>query len=105
MIRGEVRIDSASLGLAQSQPPQEILNFDYFQPTICYKLRVEVSQPDAQNIIKLNAYAVTEKDKACAMIPVSTPLKASLNIGSYPKGHYSVWVNDIKAGRIASNKM
>ena len=102
MIRGEVRINTTSLVLAQSQPPQEIVNFDYFQPTICHKLRVEVSQPDAQNNIKLNAYAMTEKDKACAMIAVSTPLKASLNFGSYPKGHYIVWANNIKVGEFDS---
>jgi hypothetical protein len=102
MLRGDLRIDSASLALAQSQPPQAILNLAYFQPTPCYKLRVEVSQPDAQNRINLSAYAVTEKDKACTLMALATPLHATLNLGSFPKGHYSVWLNGNKVGEFDS---
>jgi hypothetical protein len=99
MLRGDVRIDSSSLALAQSQVT---VNFAYFQPTPCFQLRVEVSQPDTQNRINLNAYAVTEKDKACALMALSTPLHASLNLASYPKGHYSVWLNDSKVDEFDS---
>jgi hypothetical protein len=102
MLRGDVQIDSASLQIAKSQPPQVTLNFAYFQPTPCFQLRVEVSQPDAQNQINVTAYAVTEKDKACALMALSTPLQASLNLGSYPQGHYSVSVNGTKAGEFDS---
>ena len=93
LMRGEVRIDSSALSLAKSQPPQVMLNFDYFQPTPCYKLRVEVGQPDSQNRINVDAYALAEKDKVCTLMALSTPLHASLNLGSFPKGHYSVWLN------------
>lgn len=102
MMRGDLRIDSASLALALSQPPQVMVNFAYFQPTPCYKLRVEVSRPDAQNRIDLNAYAVTEKDKPCTLMALATPLKASLNLGSFPKGHYSVWLNGNKVDEFDS---
>jgi hypothetical protein len=102
MLRGDVRIDSASLALAESQPPQVTVNFAYFQPTPCFKLRVEVSQPDAQNQINLSTYAVTEKDRACALMALSTPLQASLNLGSFPKGHYSVWLNGNKVDEFNS---
>ena len=99
MLRGDIRIDSASLA---SQPPLEVLNFAYFQPTPCFHLRVEVGAPDSQNRVNVNAYAVTEKDKACTLMALSTPLKASLSLGSYPKGHYSVYVNGTKAGEFDS---
>lgn len=99
MLRGDLRLDSSSLAVAQSQVT---VNFAYFQPTPCFKLRVEVSQPDSQNRINLNAYAVTEKDKACALMALSTPLQASLNLGSYPKGHYSVWLNGSKVDEFDS---
>ena len=102
MLRGDLRIVSATLALAQSQPRQVMVNFDYFQPTPCYKLRIEVSQPDAQNRINLSAYAVTEKDKACTLMALSTPLHASLNLGSFPKGHYSVWLNGSKVDEFDS---
>jgi hypothetical protein len=93
MMRSDIRIDSASLALAQSQPPQVTVNFGYFPPTPCHKLRVEVSQPDAENRINLSAYGVIEKDKACALMALSTPIQASLNLGSFAKGHYSLWLN------------
>ena len=96
MLRGDLRIASASLALARSQPSRVTVNFAYFPPTPCYQLRVEVPQPDAQNRINLSAYGVTEKDKACVLMAPSTPLQASLNIGSFPKGDYSVWLNGNK---------
>jgi hypothetical protein len=102
MARGDLHIDSASLALTQSQPPQVTVNFAYFQPTPCFQLRVEVSQPDAKNHINLSAYAVTEKDKACALMALSTPLHASLNLGSFAKGHYSVWLNGNKVDEFDS---
>ena len=92
-----ITIDSSSLSLTQS-PPQVTLDFAYFKPTPCFQLRVVVSQPDAQNRINVKAYAVAEKDKACTLMALATPLKASLNLGSFPKGHYSVWLNDVKVG-------
>jgi hypothetical protein len=54
---------------------------------------VEVSQPDAQNRINVTAYAVAEKDKACTLMALATPLQANLNLGSFLQGHYSLWLN------------
>ncbi len=102
MRRDEVTIDSASLMLAESEPIQVTLNFAYFQPTPCHQLRVEVSMPDSQNHINLKAYALTERDKACTLMALATPLDASLNLGTFPKGHYSVWLNDAMVGEFDS---
>jgi len=33
---------------------------------------------------------------------LATPLRASLNLGSFPYGHYSVWLNAVKAGEFDS---
>ena len=102
MMRGDIRVDSADVSLAKSNPPQVMLHFAYFQPTPCYSLRVEPSQPDAQNQFHISAYAVAEKDKPCAMMALATPLQANLNLGSYPHGHYSVWLNSAKVGEFDS---
>jgi len=102
LMRGEITVDSSSLVAAESQPPQEMLNLAYFQPTPCFQLRVEVSQPDAQNRINVTAYAVAEKDKPCSLMAIATPLQASLNLGSYPTGHYSVWLNGTEVGQFDS---
>ena len=102
LLRDEIKIDSATLNPTMTQPGQVTLDFAYFQPTPCHQLRVEVSKPDAQKRINVSAYAVAEKDKACALMALATPLQASLNLGSFRHGHYSVWLNGAKAGEFDS---
>jgi len=91
-----IQIDSASLAIRESQPPQVSLNIDYFPPTPCHKLRVVVNQPDAQNRMDIKAYTVVEKDKPCNLMALATPLHVSLDLGKFPTGHYSIWLNDEK---------
>ena len=98
LMAGDITVDSASVFVAESQPPQLMVNFAYFQPTPCYQLRVEVSGPDAGNQINLKAYAVSEKDKPCTLMALATPLQASLNLGSLPKGHYTISLNGNQIG-------
>jgi hypothetical protein len=102
LMAGDITVDSASVFMAKSQPPQLMVNFAYFQPAPCYQLRVEVSNPNDQNRIDLKAYAVAEKDKPCALMALSTPLQASLNLGSLPKGHYAVVLNGDRIGEFDS---
>jgi len=99
---GDITVDSSSVFLAKSQPPQVTVNFAYFQPTPCYQLRVEISAPDTDHRINLKAYAVAEKDKACTLMALATPLQASLNLGSFPSGHYTVLLNDNQIGEFDS---
>ena len=102
LMTGDLTIDSSSVFLAKSQPPQVMVNFAYFQPTPCYQLRVEISEPDAAKHINLKAYAAAEKDKPCALMALSTPLQASLNLGSFPGGHYFVVLNGNQIGEFDS---
>ena len=102
LMAGDINVDSSSVFLAKSQPPQVMVNFAYFQPTPCYQLRVEISGPDDQDQISLKAYAVAEKDKPCALMALATPLQASLNLGSYPSGHYKVLLNGDQIGEFDS---
>ena len=102
LMAGDIIVDSSSVFLAKSQPPQVMVNFAYFQPTPCYQLRVEISTHDADNHIALKAYAVTEKDKPCALMALSTPLQASLNLGSFPSGQYFVVLNGNQIGEFDS---
>jgi len=102
LMAGDLIIDSSSIFLAKSQPPQVMVNFASFQPTPCYQLRVEISAPDADKHINLKAYAVAEKDKPCALMALSTPLQASLNLGSFASGHYFVVLNGNQIGEFDS---
>jgi len=102
LMADDITVASASIVLAESQPPQVTVNFAYFQPTPCFQLRVEISAPDANNKISLKAYAVAEKDKPCALMALATPLDASLNLGSFPSGHYFVILNGSQIGEFDS---
>jgi len=99
---GDITVDSSSVFMAESDPPQLMVNFNYFPPTPCYQLRVEVSGPDDENQIDLKAYGVAEKDKPCALMALATPLQASLNLGSLPRGHYKVLLNGEQIGEFDS---
>jgi len=100
LMTGDIKVDSASVSLAESQPPQVMVQINYFQPTPCYQLRVEASGPDAQNQINLKAYAVAEKNKPCTLMALSTPLQASLNLGNLLKGHYTILLNGSQIGEV-----
>jgi hypothetical protein len=100
--RDDVTIDSSTLGLAKSQPPQVMLTFAYFPPTPCHQLRVELNGPDSQNQIDVTAYSVAEKNTACALMALATPLDAGLNLGSFPAGHYSLRLNGTLVGEFDS---
>ncbi len=100
MMRGDLTIEGSALSLTQSQ--QVILDITYRKPTPCFQLRVEVAKPDAQGNIQVNAYAVAEKDKACTLMALATPLHDSLNLGNFPSGHYSLWLNGTKVGEFNS---
>lgn len=102
LMAGDIKIDSSSVFLAASQPPQVRVNFAYFPPTPCYQLRVEVNSPNEQNQIELKAYAVAEKDKPCTLMALATPLQANLNLGSVPGGHYTVLLNGDQIGEFDS---
>ncbi len=102
LMRGDLRIASATVSVAGSNPGQASLHFAYFPPTPCYALRVEVSQPDAQNRIKVSAYGLAPKDKPCTLMALTTPLQAQLSLGAYPKGHYTVWLNGKNVGQFGS---
>lgn len=95
---GEITVDSSSVYIAESYPPQLMVSFSYFQPTPCHQLRIEVTGPNNDNQIDLKAYAVTEKDKPCSLMALATPLQASLNLGSLPKGQYTVLLNGDQIG-------
>ena len=100
LMAGDIQIDSTSVFLAESQPPQVIVNLAYFLPTPCYQLRVEASGPDDQNQIHLKAYGVAEKDKPCNLMALATPTQVGLNLGSLPKGHYTILVNGDQIGEV-----
>jgi hypothetical protein len=102
MQQNEIHIYSASLSYDPTQSPDVYLFFQYYQVTACDQLRVVVNEPDSKDQIILRAYSIAEKDKPCTTLTKRDPLPASIILGSYPKGHYSVYVNGTLAGTFDS---
>ena len=100
LTRGKVFIQEMDILIRESFPPQIALTLSGELPTPCNQLRVQVSEPDADNRIDVEAYTVVNPDLAC--IQVIEPFTANISLGTFPGGHYSAWVNDELAGEFDS---
>jgi hypothetical protein len=94
LVRGNVYLDSIELFTTESSPVQFTLVLKGNLPTPCDQLRVEASQPDAENKILLNVYSLSPADKMCAQ--VLKPFEENFPLGGFPTGHYTLWVNGQK---------
>jgi inhibitor of cysteine peptidase len=91
LLRGNAYIESTELLTMESYPLQFMLTVTGNLPTPCNQLRVDVNPPDAENKIVVDVYSVVEPDKACAEMLQS--FSQNIPLGSFPSGHYTVWVN------------
>ena len=91
LTRGNVFIDSSDLLIMESYPIQVALTMKGSLPTPCNQLRVIAKPPDEQNQIQIEVYSVIDPEQAC--VQVLEPFEANIGLGSFPTGHYSVWVN------------
>lgn len=98
--RGEVFIDSSDLLIMESYPVQIALVLKGALPTPCNKLRVVANPPDEKDRIQVKVYSVINPAETC--IQVLEPLDVNIGLGSYPSGHYSVWVNGDMVGEFDS---
>jgi len=96
LTRGNVYINESSLVIRESYPPQISLSMSGELPTPCNRLRAEVSPPDQENKIMVDVYTVIDPDKVC--IQVLEPFEENIDLGTFPTGHYVVWVNGEMAG-------
>jgi hypothetical protein len=98
MVRGQVDIASSEVVLLESFPVQVRLNLKGALPTPCHQLRAEVSGPDDQKQIEVEVYSLVDPEEVC--IQMLEPFETGINLGSFPSGTYSVWVNGEKVGDI-----
>lgn len=100
LTRGVVYLDSEEISVMESYPVQIMLTLKGSLPTPCNQLRVLANPPDEQNRIQIDVYSVIDPDQICAQ--VLEPFDVNINLGSYPSGHYSVWVNGESVGEFDS---
>jgi len=91
LTRGEAFIDSADLLTMESFPLQFALVLKGNLPTPCHQIRVIYNEPDADHKINLEVYSVADPNAACAQM--LQPFEQNISLGSFPSGHYTVWVN------------
>jgi hypothetical protein len=96
LTRGTIYINEASLIIRESFPPQISLMLAGDLPTPCNQLRAEIHPPDAENKIMVDVYSVVDPTQVC--IQVLEPFEESIDLGTFPTGHYTVWVNGEMAG-------
>jgi len=98
--QGNVYLDLAQIHILESYPVQVVLTLQGNLPTPCDNLRVQVSPPDEQSRITIEVYSLTDSTKICAQM--LKPFDANIPLGSFPPGHYSVWVNGEQIGEFDS---
>lgn len=91
LVRGNVFVDSTDLLILESYPLQFMLALKGSLPTPCNQLRVDVNPPDSENKIIVEVYSVVPADAICAQ--VVEPFEENFPLGSFPAGHYTLWVN------------
>ena len=94
LVRGNAYLDSTELLTTESTPVQFTLVLKGNLPTPCDQLRVEASQPDAENKILVDVYSLFPADKMCAQ--VLKPFEENFPLGGFPIGHYTLWINGKK---------
>jgi hypothetical protein len=91
LTRGNVYLGEASVVIRESFPPQISLSVSGDLPTPCNQLRAEIGAPDQDNKIEVELYSVINPEKAC--VQVLEPFEETIELGTFPAGHYTVWVN------------
>ena len=100
LARGDVFIHEMSLVIRESYPPQISLSLKGDLPTPCHQLRAEIAPPDAESKIEVQAYSVVDAKTVCTQ--VLEPFEEFIDLGTFPPGHYAVWVNGELAGEFDS---
>jgi hypothetical protein len=104
---GSLKRDNVLLDMANSQivviatePAQAkaVLAGNLSDP--CHFLRVVVTPPDTSNTINIEVYTLVDPNTAC--ITVLKSFTASIPLGSYSNGQYTVMVNDVKLGQFVT---
>ena len=98
--RSEVFVQEASLVIRESFPPQISLSLKGELPTPCHQLRIQIGPPDATNKISIDVYSVVNSEMVCTQ--VTKPFEEQVDLGTFPSGHYSVFVNQDLVGEFDS---
>jgi hypothetical protein len=69
-------------------------------PSVCSELRIKVNPPNVEYQISIEIYSVADPKQNCEN--VFQQIETTILLGTYSAGQYTIWVNDIFVGSIAS---
>jgi len=97
--RDQVNLDMAAshIVVTASEPAQAKAVLTGTMPDPCHSLRVVVTPADASNTIKLEVYSLVDPKITC--VTKQAPFTASIPLGAYASGQYTVVVNDTRLGQ------
>ena len=96
-----VILTSVSLSERYDPPPiRAELHVLGSMPSVCSELRIKVNPPNEQYQIRVEVYSVADLKLNCEN--VFQQFEVNVLLGEYSAGQYTVWINDILAGTIAS---
>jgi len=93
LTRGQVFLDlkNSSVVISESFPAQVSVILSGNLPDPCHQLRVVVMPANAENEFNLVVYSVFDPGLMC--ITVIKPFTATIPLGSYAGGHFTVYAN------------
>lgn len=96
--RDQVFLDmqDSNVLIRESMPAQVSMVLNGNLPDPCHELRVVVMPINEQNEVKLEVYSIYDPQVNC--ITMIKPFTATIPLGSYAGGHFTVFVNDQLVG-------
>lgn len=98
MIRSDVLVEGMIVRKGGNDSNEYFLDISGSLRNPCYELRVVVLPPNEESRIDVDVYSVLSPDSVCTQ--VLEPFEASVSLGTYTGGEYTVWVNDEMVGDI-----
>lgn len=96
-----VTITSVSLSESyEYSPPRAILNILGYMPSVCNELRIDIKPPDETYRVFVEVYSLINKDINCDN--VFQQFEATILLGYYSTGRYTIWINESLAGDFVS---
>jgi len=96
LTKGVAMTNSVYVIYNDTDPVEVILHIGGYLPTPCHELRVVIPDPDENGDIFVEVYSLTEPNLDCEQVLRAYDI--SVNMGTYPRGSYWVWVNGGRVG-------
>ena len=84
-------LEASDIIVMESFPVQVNVILRGSLPDPCHELRVVPSEPDADKNINLEVYSLVDASQSC--ITVIEPFEATISLGSFSQGTYTILVN------------